>query len=80
MKLVNGPTKNNCMKKYRLIMDAAALTKQKMETACKFLSEIENTEGFDVDPEALTISFDESYKQIMQSIAKKYEIIDLTEL
>ncbi|MBR0037567.1 MAG: hypothetical protein IJP70_07995 [Bacteroidales bacterium] len=68
------------MKTYKLIIDTAALTKQKMEAACKFLDEIDNTEGVEMNPDSLTINFDEDKDDVILSIAAKYGIVDLTDM
>lgn len=68
------------MKTFKLIIDTTSLTKLKMEKACKFLDEIGNTEGFKMNPDTLTISFNESRENIILSIAAKYGIANLTEI
>ena len=51
-----------------------------MEIACKFLDEIGNTDGFEVNPNALTISFDDGHESLILSIAEKFGIVNLTEI
>ena len=80
MKLVKELIEFNNMKTYKLIIDSAALTKEKMEIACKFLDEIGNTDGFEVNSDALTISFDDGHERSILSIAEKYGIVNLTEI
>lgn len=80
MKLVKERIKFDNMKTYKLIIDSAVLTKDKMEIACKFLDEIGNTDGFEVNPNALTISFDDGHESLILSIAEKFGIVNLTEI
>lgn len=68
------------MKKFKLLLEPSSLTKQKLEMLCKFLDEIDNAESFILDPDFLTITFEEDNKGSLLAIAEKYGIVNLTEL